>query len=189
MTELKTQLEDKTGTYEIRIKPKIDGFKIISQVSIYMNFHKNILDMKKLFFEQLKMYHDNVIFDESNIIDSIRIQGLMIGPCKPNIQHLTNTTKIKDFECARPLFTFYFPEVVQIQLENNHSIFIFDSDDFVSNVNKFFKTKLSVDISKYNLNEKPIVMTKKNSQVFNSYGVNVIKQPKANQAVSKVSTV
>lgn len=47
MSELKKQLEDKTGTYEIRINPRMHGFNIISQVSIYMNFHKNILDMKK----------------------------------------------------------------------------------------------------------------------------------------------
>lgn len=135
------------------------------------------------------MYHNNVIFDETNIMNSIEIQGIMNGSCKSNIQHLLNKTKIKDFECARPFFTFYFPQVVQIQLENNDSLFIFKSDDFVSSVNKFFKTKLSVDISKFTLNEKPIVMTEKNSQVFNSYGVNVIKQLKAKPILANESTV
>lgn len=73
--------------------------------------------------------------------------------------------------------------------KNNDYILIFKSDYFVFSFNKFFKKKLYLDIFKFTLNEKPIVLTEKSRQVFNSYGVNVIKQPKANQIVSNVSTV
>jgi hypothetical protein len=184
---LEKQLSDKTGTYEIRINPRVHGFNIISQVSLYMNFHKSILDMKKLFFEQLKMYHNNIIFDEMNIMNSIEIQGNMNGSSQSNLQHLPNKTKIKDFGCGRPYFSFYFPQVVQVQLENNDSVFIFKADDFVSGMCKFFKSKLSVDISKFSLNEKPLVLTERIGSFFNLYGVNVIKMHK-NVATSSNSS-
>jgi len=176
--QLKKKLDDKTGTYMITINPRVNGFNIISQVICYLNFNKSILDLKKEFFQQLKMYHHNYMFDEANLMNNIEIQGNMNGKVHSNIQQLPNKTKIKDFECSRPYFSFYFPRVVQVKIEDKETIFVFNADDFVTSMNKFFKSKMSLDITKCSINEKPITLTSKINEIFDCNNVNIIKQVK-----------
>ena len=173
---IKKQFDDKTGTYLVIINIQTCGLNITSHLNLYLNFNRTINDLKNMFFTQLKMYHNNIIFDETNLLKSIEINGNMNGLMKSNIHQLPNKTKIKDFECIRPIFTFILPRCIQIQIDNDNAIFVFNADSYITEINKLLKKTIGLDLTKCSYNEKPIPTTEKCMSIFNTYGVNTIKK-------------
>jgi len=181
------QLLTNISSYKITINPRLNGFNIYSPVILYMNSNTTLLDLKKEFFKQIKIYQSDYIFDENNLINEIEIHGMINGVMKSNLHQLPNKTKIKDFECIHPYFSFYFPRIVQIKIDNQPNIFVFNADNYMSNVNKVFK-KISIDLSKYSFNDNPIHFSSKICDIFNTYSVNVIKSVKIKNVENKENT-
>lgn len=183
---IKKQFLDKSKTFTIVIHANSSGgVNIVSQVCINISLDNTILDALKIYFNQLKMQAPNYVFDDMNIIKDMNVHVHVYGK---NITNIDKKIKLYTFECTRPFLTVYFPDMVQLQLNNSPNIYVFKANDFIIEAQKFLKKKVGIDLSKFECdNKKAIAINEKFNAVFKSCGVNILLKKNTNTNVHTIA--
>jgi len=183
---MKKQFLDKSKIFNVVIDPKNScGIDVVSQVFINISLDNTILDALKIYFEQLKIQAPNYFFDYRNIIKDMNVHVHAYGK---NITNIDKKIKLYTFECTRPFLTVNFPDMVRLQLKASPNIYVFNSNDFIVEAEKFLKKNVGIDLSKFECeNKNTIPMSEKFNAVFKSHGVNILFEKNTNANVITIS--
>jgi hypothetical protein len=175
--QLTKRLNDKDKFSDDSILIDTESNLNISNILIYINFEKSILDLKKIYFEVLGENYPNYIFD-NNIIKTLKIyvKGYLLNGLtdwETGRKVKTEKVKIKDLELFEPNLTFELKQMIPIKFENHNEIYIYNYD-LIIDVLKNLQKKTGLKYVDYLYDGNTIKTTGLLNTVFKVNGNNII---------------